>query len=93
MKLHKPEKLELIRLTIKGNSQPTEYLNLIDTTHKEVVEFLVKEFAQYSFKGKRFISTIDSRYCLGGENGKSQRVTLYGIKPQEIVKTLTENIN
>jgi hypothetical protein len=92
MRIHKPEKLELIRLTIKGNSQPTEYLNLIDTNHKEVVEFLVKEFSEYSFKSKGFISTIDSRYCLGGENGKSQRVSLYGIKPQEIVKVLTEII-
>lgn len=92
MRIHKPEKLELIRLTIKGNCQDTEYLNLIEATHKEVVEFLVKEFSDYSFKGKDFVSTIDSRYCIGGENGKSQRVSLYGIKPKEIVKVLTEII-
>lgn len=92
MRIHKSEKLELIRLTIKGNCQDTEYLNLIEATHKEVVEYLVKEFSEYSFKGKGFITTIDARYCLGGENGKSQRVSLYGIKPKEVLETLTKKI-
>ena len=33
---------------------------------------------------------IDIRHCIGGENLKSQRVSLYGINQKEIFETLTK---
>lgn len=39
MKIYTPIKLELVRLTIKGNCQDTEYLNLQDTTHENAINY------------------------------------------------------
>ena len=50
MEIYRPSKLELIRLTIKGNCQDTESLNLINTTHAEVVEYVIKTFSAYMVK-------------------------------------------
>lgn len=92
MEIYRPSKLELIRLTIKGNCQDTESLNLINTTHAEVVEYVIKTFSVYMVKCPKFRTTIDIRYCIGGDNLNSQRVTLYGIKPNEIMKVLNFNL-
>lgn len=91
MKIYIPEKLFLIRLTIKGNCQDTQYLNLINTNHSEVVEFIIKSFASNMVKSSKFSTTIDIRRCEGGVNFNSQRVKLYGIKPNE-VKEKIENL-
>ena len=93
MQIYTPAKLELIRLTIKGNCQDTESLNLINTTHAEVVEYVIKTFSVYMVKSKQFRTTIDMRYCIGGNNLNSQRVTLYGIKPFEVMKVLNYNLS
>ncbi len=93
MQIYTPIKLELIRLTIKGNSQDTESLNLINTTHAEVVEYVIKTFSVYMVKSKGFRTTVDMRYCIGGDNLNSQRVTLYGIKPFEVMKVLKYNLS
>jgi hypothetical protein len=92
MKIYKPTKLELIRLTVKGNCQDTESLNLINTTHAEVVEYIINTFSSYMVKSSQFRTTIDIRYCIGGQNLISQRVTLYGIKPFEVMKVLNFNL-
>lgn len=92
MEIYKPSKLELIRLTIKGNCQDTESLNLINTNHATVVEYIIKTFSAYMVKSAKFRTTIDIRYCIGGENLNSQRVTLYGIKPFEVMKVLNFNL-
>ena len=92
MEIYRPAKLELIRLTIKGNCQDTESLNLINTTHAEVVEYIIKTFSGYMVKCPKFRTTIDIRYCIGGNNLNSQRVTLYGIKPFEVMKVLNFNL-
>ena len=92
MEIYTPTKLELIRLTIKGNCQHTEYLNLINTTHAEVVEYVIKTFYNYMVKCPKFRTTIDIRYCIGGDNLNSQRVTLYGITPFEVMKVLNFNL-
>jgi hypothetical protein len=92
MKIYIPIKLELIRLTVKGNCQPTEYINLIDTTHELTIQFIIKQFSGYMFKCSKFKTTIDVRHCIGGENGKSQRVSLFGIKPKEAVEILTKKL-
>ena len=88
MEIYKQSKLELFRLTIKGNCQDTESLNLINTTHAEVIEYVIKTFSGYMVKSSKFRTTIDMRYCIGGESLNSQRVVLYGIKPFEVMKVL-----
>jgi hypothetical protein len=92
MEIYKPSKLEIIRLTIKGNCQDTESLNLINTTHAEVIEYIIKTFSGYMVKSSKFRTTIDIRYCIGGENLNSQRVTLYGIKPFQVLEMLNYNL-
>lgn len=92
MEIYKPAKLELIRLTVKGNCQDTESLNLINTTHAQAIEYIIKTFSNYMVKSKEFRTTIDIRYCIGGDNLNSQRVTLYGIKPFEVMKVLNFNL-
>ena len=92
MKIYTPTKLELIRLTIKGNCQDTESINLIDTTHYEAVKYIIKTFSEYMVKNNAFNTTIDIRYCIGGDNLISQRVSLYGIKPFEVRKVLEYNL-
>lgn len=93
MEIYRPVKLELIRLTIRGNFQDTESLNLINTTHAEVVEYVIKTFSGYMVKCPKFRTTVDIRYCIGGDNLNSQRVTLYGIKPFEVMKVLNFNLS
>ena len=92
MEIYTPAKFELIRLTIKGNCQDTESLNLINTTHAKAVEYVIKTFSEYMVKCPKFRTTIDIRYCIGGDNLNSQRVTLYGIKPIEVMKVLNFNL-
>jgi hypothetical protein len=92
MEIYTSTKLELIRLTIKGNCQDTQSLNLINTTHAKVVEYIIKTFSGYMVKSPNFRTTIDIRYCIGGENLNSQRVNLYGIKPFEVMKVLNFNL-
>jgi hypothetical protein len=92
MEIYRPSKLELVRLTIKGNCQDTESLNLINTTHGNVVEYVIKTFSAYMVKSSKFRTTIDIRYCIGGDNLNSQRITLYGIKPFEVIKILNFNL-
>ena len=41
-------------------------------------------------KSNKDKTTIDIRHCIGGENLKSQRVSLYGINQKEIFETLTK---
>jgi hypothetical protein len=43
-------------------------------------------------KSPKFRTTIDIRYCIGSENLNSQRVTLYGIKPFEVIEVLNFNL-
>jgi len=92
MEIYRPIKLDIIRLTIKGNCQDTESLNLINTTHEEVVIYIISLFREYMVKSPKFKTTIDIRYCIGGDNFNSQRVTLYGIKPFEVMKILNFNL-
>ena len=90
MKILNNEKQEIIRLTIKTEKE-TEYLNLIETTHEETFKYLINLFKEYSFKkGNR--TTIDTRYCLGSINGKSQRISLYGISAKGIKEKITTDL-
>ena len=92
MKIYTPIKLELVRLTVKGNCQDTQYINLIDTTHEEAIKYIINNFSEYMIKCGKFRTTIDIRHCIGGENLKSQRVSLYGMKPKEFIENLTNKL-
>ena len=89
MKIYKPPKHELIRLTIKHKAE-TEYINLIETKHDLVIKYVIKHFSSYMVKSSKDKTTIDIRHCIGSENLKSQRVSLYGIEPKQIFETLTK---
>lgn len=82
MKIYGTEKQKIIRLTI-NKEKCTEYLNLVETTHEDVVKYLQNLFKEYTIKkGDR--TTIDTRFCLGSTNGKSIRVSLYDISVEEV---------
>lgn len=91
MKIYTPIKLELVRLTLKC-CEDTQYLNLQDTTHENAINYIIKEFSEYMVKKPTFKTTIDIRHCIGGENLKSQRVSLFGIKPKELIEILTKKL-
>ena len=54
---------------------------------------IIKEFSEYMIKKPAFKTTIDIRYCIGGENLNSQRVSLFGIKPKEVIEILTKKLS
>lgn len=89
MKIYKPPKHELIRLTIKHKTE-TEYINLIETKHDLVIKYVIKHFSSFMVKSNKDKTTIDIRHCIGGDNLKSKRVSLYGINQKEIFETLTK---
>lgn len=91
MKIYTPVKLDLIRLTIKDKKE-TKYLNLIDTTHEEAIKFCINTFSSNMFKSNEDKVTIDLRRCIGSENLKSQRVTLFGSTADKVVKKLEKII-
>lgn len=93
MKLYGTEKLKIIRLTIKtvDKSSQTEYLNLIETTHEQVVKYLQELFKENVVK-KGDKTTIDTRFCLGSVNGKSIRVSLYDISAEEVKEKILNSL-
>lgn len=92
MKIHDKNKIKLIRLTIQGNCQDTEYLTLEDTCHSEVIEFVIQNFSHFMVKKPAFKTSIDIRRCEGGNSYESQRVSVYGLKPKEVKDILINNI-
>lgn len=93
MKIHDKNKIKLIRLTIKGNCQDTKYLTLEETSHSEVIEFTIKNFSNFMVKRPAFKTSIDIRRCEGGNNYESQRICVYGLKPEEVKNILVNKIN
>jgi hypothetical protein len=90
MKIHNTEKIEIIRLTIKSEKE-IEYLNLIETTHEDVVKYLQNLFKENTVK-KGDKSTIDARYSYNGKNGKSIRVSLFNISAEKIKEKIIKNL-
>jgi hypothetical protein len=90
MKIHNTEKIEIIRLTIKSEKE-IEYLNLIETTHEDVVKYLQNLFKENTVK-KGDKSTIDARYSYNGKNGKSIRVSLFDISAEKIKEKIIKNL-
>jgi hypothetical protein len=90
MKIHNTEKIEIIRLTIK-DSKNTEYLNIIEAEHQEVVKYLQNLFKENTVK-KGDKSTIDARYSYNGKNGKSIRVSLFDISAEKIKEKIIKNL-
>jgi hypothetical protein len=90
MKILSTEKQEIIRLTIK-DSKNTEYLNIIEAEHFEVVKYLQNLFKENTVK-KGDKSTIDARYSYNGKNGKSIRVSLFDISAEKIKEKIIKNL-
>jgi hypothetical protein len=90
MKIHNTEKIEIIRLTIK-DSKNTEYLNIIEAEHQEVVKYLQNLFKENTI-GKDNKVTVDARYSYNGKNGKSIRVSLFDIGAKEIKEKIIKNL-
>ncbi len=90
MKIHNTEKIEIIRLTIKTEKQ-TEYLNIVEAKHEDVVKYLQNLFKENTVK-KGDKATIDARYSYNGKNGKSIRVSLFDIGAKEIKEKIIKNL-
>jgi hypothetical protein len=90
MKIHNTEKIEIIRLTIKSEKE-IEYLNLIETTHEDVVKYLQNLFKENTVK-KGDKSTIDARYSYKGVNGRSIRISLFNISAENIKNKIVNSL-
>jgi len=90
MKILSNEKQEIIRLTIKTEKQ-TEYLNIVEAKHEDVVKYLQNLFKENTVK-KGDKATIDARYSYNGKNGKSIRLSLFDIGAKEIKEKIIKNL-
>ena len=90
MKILTQEKQEIIRLTIKDDKN-TEYLNIIEAEHLEVVNYLQNLFKENTI-GKDNKVTIDARYSYMGKNGKSIRSSFYSLSAKKIKEKITKNL-
>jgi hypothetical protein len=96
MKIHNTEKIEIIRLTISTdkslkNNKQTEYLNIVEAKHEDVVKYLQNLFKENTVK-KGDKSTIDARYSYCGKNGKSIRLSLFDIGAKEIKEKIITDL-
>lgn len=71
MKIYKPAPSFIIRVQIIRQGEDTQYINLCDTTQKEVVEHITKviEDQKLSVFAKGNRTRIDIRECLGVKMG------------------------
>jgi hypothetical protein len=90
MKILTQEKQEIIRLTIKSEKE-TEYLNIIEAEHQDVVKYLQNLFKENTVK-KGDKSTIDARYSYCGKNGKSIRLSLFDISAEKIKEKIITDL-
>jgi len=84
MKILKPEPIEVIRLAIKKNGYDTEYLNLIETSHDEVIRFMENLFQKFTsplLKGYK--TSVETRKSVCNRNGKSISLSFRGPNPAE----------
>jgi hypothetical protein len=86
MKIYNPEPLKLIRVSISKANEKTQYINFKDTSHKEVIDNLIKLIDSFNLsvlnKGDRV--RLDIRECLGGKNGKSKSISFIGLTVSEL---------
>jgi hypothetical protein len=81
MKVYNPEPIKLIRVSISKAKEKSMYINFIDTSHKEVIDNLIKLVDSLNLsvllKGDRV--RLDIRECIGGKNGKSRSISFVGL--------------
>lgn len=86
MKIYNPEPLRLIRISISKAKEKSMYINFIDTSHKEVIDNLIKLVDSFNLsvllKGDRV--RLDIRECIGGKNGKSRSISFVGLTVAEV---------
>lgn len=90
MKILTQEKQEIIRLTIKTEKE-TEYLNIIEATHEDVVKYLQNLFKENTI-GKDNKVTVDARYSYNGRNGKSIRSVFYSLSAEKIKEKIINSL-
>lgn len=84
MKILKPEPMEVIRLAIKKKGYDTEYLNLIETNHDEVIRFLENLFQKFTSPVlKGYKTSVETRKSVCNRNGKSISLSFRGPNPAE----------
>ena len=86
MTVYNPEPIPLIRVSITKAKEKTMYINFKDTTHKEVIDNLIKLVDSFNLsvllKGDRV--RLDIRECLGGKNGKSRSISFVGLTVAQV---------
>ena len=90
MKILNNEKQEIIRLTIK-DSKNTEYLNIIEAKHEDVVKYLQNLFKENTISKDNKV-TIDVRHSYRGVNGKSVRCSFYSLSAEKIKNKIINNL-
>lgn len=92
MKVYIPEPLKLIRVSISKVNEKTQYINFKDTTHKEVIDSLIKYIDSFNIsvlsKGDRI--RLDIRECVGGKNGKSKSISFIGLTVPQMHEKIIE---
>lgn len=86
MKLYEPKPQIIIRVTINNKNEPRQYLNFVETTHKEVIDELGKFIDSFNFstENKDDRTSLDIRECLGGKNGRSKTISFVGMSAKKI---------
>jgi hypothetical protein len=85
IKSNKPEKI--IRIEIKKKEEATRYINLIETSQKQVLDMLESLF--YDKTQEKYRVSIITRDCLGSVNGKTCSLSYYGYSVDEIFEVIT----
>lgn len=86
MKIYNPAPIKLIRVSISKAKEKCMYINFIDTTHKQVIDELIKLVDSLNLsvllRGDRV--RLDIRECVGGKNGKSRTISFVGLNVLEL---------
>ena len=95
MKIYNPQPINVIRVSISKSKETSKYINFIDTTHKEVIDNLIKFINSFNLsilnKGDRV--RLDIRECLGGKNGKSRSISFVGLTVEQLHEKIINKFN
>lgn len=94
MKIFVHEPKNLIRLMITRKNDLTEYLSIVDATQQEVITFLERLLSEQKVQptSTKYMTQIVVREAVGGKNGKSKTVSLFGMSPTDVSKLIIESL-
>src|SRR5690554_1476594 len=100
MKIYRYETPKIIRVRITKQKHGSCYINLVDTTVEEVIEFiskLVKDNVEVSPFDTGYKTRAEVREYINKKNGNPKSISFRGITPEEleqlIIKHLDESNN